>query len=117
MYATTKLSIYLLPLNRNQLTNNQYNMGLINEEKVKKAASNVFGEITNGFEQISFQHGVDFAETELKELAIRFAEWSGMNHHLTKHPTEPEIWTNYTETYTTTELFTKFQEQLKTEKI
>ena len=55
-----------------------------------------------------FREGEQTKEEELQNLAIEFAEWVGKNHHLTKHPTEPEIWTNYTENYTTAELFTKF---------
>lgn len=53
-------------------------MKLIDETKVKNEISKI-EKVVNGKLSTAFEKGVEFAETELQNIAIEFANWIGDN--------------------------------------
>ena len=104
-------------------------MGLINEEKVIEKAIEYGKYMTNlrtrgqstsiclsreDHQQEGFIEGVDFAETELKDMAIEFAEWI-FQKYVKLNGTWCLRFENQTDKgnyYSSSELFAKFQEQI-----
>ena len=83
-------------------------MKLIDEEKVKVASENYSCNRSSETGQIDFKAGVEFAENELKNLSIEFAEWLAIYYD---YGHSEEYWFGHDGKYTSAELFKKFMEQ------
>ena len=81
-------------------------MGLIDKTKVKKE----YDSITCGYNEATFYEGVSFAESELQNLAIEFADWIS-NEDLKYDGIKWEDKNGYIFGYGTKDLFSKFIEQ------
>ena len=95
-------------------------MKLISKTRIRKEAD-VYFEIVEWENEYSlsvksFEKGVDFAETELQNLAIEFTEWKDKNYN-TRVFSDCIEYDTYSRpimtTYSTSELFNKFIEQRK----
>jgi len=84
-------------------------MKIITEEKIKVASENYSVNRSSDTGQIDFKAGVNFAETELQNIAIEFAEWVRRNGY---HNEKIGYYSKQTKVlislYSTSELFTKF---------
>jgi hypothetical protein len=57
-------------------------MELISKEKIENNAGNSYGFNLNWGHRSAFKQGAEFAENELQNLAIEFAEWCSNNNYV-----------------------------------
>ena len=84
-------------------------MSIINETKIKNEIAKI-EKVINGQLSITFEKGVEFAENELQNLAIEFANWLNDNYDMTENKHE---WDDWTEIHTTEKCFELFLEWRK----
>lgn len=87
-------------------------MKIIDEEKVKNEISKI-EKVVNGKLSTAFEKGVEFAESELQNLAIEFAEWIDINGIRDNEHNWKYKFDNYVKKFTSIEMFEKFIEQRK----
>lgn len=84
-------------------------MKLVSDEKIHSEVEKYTNK--SSLEWISFVNGAHFAEAELQNLAIEFAEWIDINGVRSDEHVWRYRFDNYVKKFTSSEMFEKFVEQ------